>query len=253
MFDCCLDFSVHYKQKIKQKLQKNVITYLSAIVNLNANHKLDDMTSLTKYLTTNLDTEIFQVAIHRDEGHIDSKGNQIINHHAHIEMLGIDSNGKSIRRKLTRKFLIELQSQTAKCLKMQRGKPNKKKSKEEQKNTRRLDTYEFKHHKEREAKSIKKVVENFYKEYKKIENHYAKIKENDKNLIDNLTQDITKQETILQEKDTQLSKYQEEIARLKSELKENSLHKEKINKSPKIPSLLNDENSSDTSYTSKLF
>ena len=65
--------------------------------------------------------------------------------------MGLDSKGNSVRRKLDKKALIELQSDVANILEMQRGK-NYTELKE--KRPKRLDTYEFKKVKENESKLI---------------------------------------------------------------------------------------------------
>jgi len=141
--------SEEYTNRTKQKLQKNSITHLSAIVNLNQHHTLDDLQPLIQHLEDTLDTKVFQVAIHRDEGHI-KDGENMKNYHAHIEFMGLDSQGSSVRRKLTRQYLKDLQTQTADILKMERGQKNSK--------AKRLDTYEFKKHKEKEEKTLKPIL-----------------------------------------------------------------------------------------------
>ena len=135
-----------YTQKTKQKLQKNAITHLSAIVNLNANHSLEDLKPLISHLENELDTKVFQVAIHRDEGHIKTDTKEPIkNYHAHIEFMGLDSQGSSVRRKLTKKFLSDLQTKTAELLQMERGINY---AKERKPRPKRLDTYDHKRAKE---------------------------------------------------------------------------------------------------------
>jgi len=138
-----------YTKRTSRSLNKKTITHLSAIVNLNAYHTLDDLQPLVDHLEKELGTKVFQVAIHRDEGHIED-GNPIKNYHAHIEFLGLDEHGNSVRRKLTKKFLIELQTKTAELLKMERGTNY---AKEKKRRPKRLDTYEYKEFKKREEKA----------------------------------------------------------------------------------------------------
>lgn len=126
-----------YVSRTKQKLQKNTITHLSSILNLEAHHRLKDLEPIKRYLEETLDTKVFQIGVHLDEGHVDENNLPRVNYHAHIEMLGIDSHGNSIRRKLTRKYLKNLQTVNAKLLGMERGGGQKKKKK-------RLGTYEYK-------------------------------------------------------------------------------------------------------------
>ena len=139
-----------YTLRTGQKLQKNTTTHLSAIVNLERFHTLFSLSRLILHLEDTLDTKVFQVAIHRDEGYIDENGKQHKNYHAHIEFMGIDSEGRSIRRKLTKKYLSDLQTKNAKLLMMERGKKNSRK--------KRLDTYEYKRAAEIKEKSVKEAV-----------------------------------------------------------------------------------------------
>jgi len=162
-----------YTKRTKQKLQKKSITHLSAIVNLEQYHTIEDLKPLAKYLEDKLDTKIFQVAIHKDEGKLVHKetektltsGEQFFsnpknkklyfdknfeneinlsewnfekNYHAHFEFMGIDQEGKSIRRKLNNNFFRKLQDFTAKTLEMERGNASPSYSKEEMKQIRTL-------------------------------------------------------------------------------------------------------------------
>jgi len=160
--------SLAYSKRTKQSIQKKSITHLSAIVNLNQHHTLEDMQPLIDHLETSLDTKIFQVAIHRDEGHI-KDGENIKNYHAHIEFMGIDSKGSSIRRKLTKQYLKDLQTETANILGMERGKKNSK--------AKRLDTYEFKKHKEKEEQTLKPILATQKDLKKEIANLREQLKE----------------------------------------------------------------------------
>ena len=140
---------IAYEKRVHQKLQKNAMTHLSAIVNIKSTTTKEDIEKLVKYIEDKLDTKVIQYVIHKDEGHIKNKDlvtkEHKVNYHAHIELLGIDSDGASIRKKLSRKFLSELQTETAKILKMQRGVNY---AKEEKPRPKRLNTYEYKKHKE---------------------------------------------------------------------------------------------------------
>jgi len=141
-----------YTKRTHQKLQKKTTTHLSAIVNLNENHNLDDVKKVASLLERELDTKVFQIALHRDEGHINDEGEEVVNFHAHIEFMGLDQEGRSIRQKLKKKMLMDLQSETAMVLKMERGKEYVKGMHPRPK---RLDTYEYKAHKKEESKTVK--------------------------------------------------------------------------------------------------
>lgn len=139
----------------RKKLHSKTLTHLSAIVNFNKNHTPQDIKKVCDYLEKTLDTKVIQFAMHRDEGHINDKGEPIKNYHAHIEFLGLDSEGNSIRRKLDRKYLINLQSEVANILNMQRGKnytllqaPRPK----------RLDTYEYKEMAKQRGEAVKELA-----------------------------------------------------------------------------------------------
>ena len=137
-----------YQKRTGQKIQSKTVTHLSAIVNFNKEHTPEDIKKLCDYLEKELDTKVIQFAMHRDEGHIAENGEKIKNYHAHIEFMGLDSQGNSIKRTLKKKELINLQSKTAEILGMQRGRNYVA---EKAKRPKRLDTYEFKKAKEMEA------------------------------------------------------------------------------------------------------
>lgn len=152
-----------YTKRTGQKLQKNVITHLSAIVNTKQKTSMEELQKLARYLEYILGTKVFQICIHRDEGHV-KDGHNIKNYHAHLEMLGLDENGYSIRRKLTRAVLSQLQDKTAEILQMTRGTNYIKRKK---KRARRLGTYEYK----RAMEMVEKAVETVKKEFNtKIQN-----------------------------------------------------------------------------------
>ena len=115
-----------YFLRTGQKIQKNVVQHLSAIINLQKHHSLYDVKKIANFLEEKLDTKVCQIAIHRDEGFKYENGVKK-NYHAHLEFLGLDQQGKSIRRKLTKNFLRELQTFTAQSLRMERGQKNSKK------------------------------------------------------------------------------------------------------------------------------
>ena len=84
------------------------------------------------------------------------------NYHAHIEMMGLDSDGQAIRQKMNRFVLSNLQDFTALNLNMERGK-----SYLVEKSSKRLDTHEFKASKKQENE-INKKTEKIVKEANKI-------------------------------------------------------------------------------------
>ena len=146
-----------YTQRTGKKLHKNTITHLSAIVNLDEKHTLNDLKKVAGYLEETLGTKVFQIALHKDEGYIDEEtGEKHINYHGHLEMIGLDEQGNSVRRKLTRSYLIQLQNKVSEILQMERGINY---TKERKKRPKRLDTYEYKEYARRKARELKPVLQ----------------------------------------------------------------------------------------------
>ncbi len=179
-----------YSKRTNQKLQKTAVTHLSAVVNLERHHTLKDLEKIKDELEKVFDTKVFQMAIHRDEGKIKHKktGEYLVsgidffydvndnkyytskikniysneldineysiekNYHAHIEMMGLDSDGNAIRQKMNRFVLSNLQDFTAQTLDMERGNNYQLK-----KSAKRLDTNEFKKQ-AKKANEVKKTI-----------------------------------------------------------------------------------------------
>lgn len=154
--------SENYQNRTGQKLQKKVVTHLSAIVNFNEDHTPDDIKKVGEHLEKKFDTKVIQFSMHRDEGHVTDDGEVVKNYHAHIEFMGIDSQGKSIKRNLHKKELVELQTEVAEILGMKRGRNFNQEFKDFKQGKRdtmptkakRLDTYEYKAHKQEESKAV---------------------------------------------------------------------------------------------------
>ena len=173
---------IAYTKRTGKKLHKNTITHLSAIVNLDARHTLEDVKKIAKHFEQTLGTKVFQIAVHRDEGYVDEEtGEKHINYHGHIEMLGLDDQGNSIRRKLTKSYLINLQSKVAEILGMQRGINY---TKERKKRPKRLDTYEYKEYAKRKARELKSVL----KENKQLKKENEELKLTKKDLLKEISE-----------------------------------------------------------------
>ena len=149
----------------RKKLHSKTHTHLSAIVNLNKEHTPDDLKKVVEHIEKTFDTKVLQFSIHKDEGHISDDGESIKNYHAHIEMMGLDSEGNSIKRQLHRKELIALQSATAELLGMERGTNY---SKERKPRPKRLNTYEYKESKEQESKAKRATAKDLKGEIKQL-------------------------------------------------------------------------------------
>ena len=110
-----------YQNRMHRKIPRTTKLLFDAVVNLESHHTLADVKKLATYLEEKLGTKTVNITIHKDEGYIDELGKKHINFHAHITFLGLDENGRSVRKKMTRKFLIQLQNDTAKIMGMSRG------------------------------------------------------------------------------------------------------------------------------------
>lgn len=130
-----------YRKRTGKKLPSHTKLHISAVVNLDEKHTADDLAKVVNYLERELGTKVFQYAIHRDEGWRDEAGKPHINYHGHIEMMGLDDEGRSVRRKLDRKTLIQIQDEVASILNMPRGICY---AREKKPRPKRLDTYEYK-------------------------------------------------------------------------------------------------------------
>ena len=224
-----------YQISTGQKLQKRVSTHLSIVVNLNSNHTLEDLEPLIKKIEDDLDTKTFQVAIHRDEGTLvcrktgdsffsgvdffvnpenkkfykDAKYSEPLkiddfeikkNYHAHIEILGIDTQGKAIKRnRLNKFFLRELQNYTAKILKMERGQNNSKRKEVKKFKSSGVDKREARKKEkakvkelENEAKKEIKILRAELKEAGATREEYAKLEQLNRDLKEQISdKDLT--------------------------------------------------------------
>ena len=234
-----------YTARTKQKLQKNASTMISAVVNLEQHHTLKDLEDLKNYIEKEFDTKIIQMAIHRDEGKLINKNNPVDklvsgkdfflnakdnelyfdnkftqkinmdeweiekNYHGHFEMLGIDSDGNSLRKKMNIYKLSKLQDFTAESLNMERTPSNvevvkengvEKVKRKTTKNKKRLDTHE-------------------YKEQAKIINEFNMASDNEKQKI------IKKTNEIINNEKEDKKKLKEELEELK---KANSIFREEL-------------------------
>jgi len=223
--------SLAYTERTKQKLQKKTATHLSAIINLNKFHKMADVKKISDYLAEKFGTKILQVSLHRDEGKLVNKktkevltsGEQFFcnprnkklyfdedfkkkinmsewkiekNYHAHIEFLGLDEEGKSIKRYLTPKILSELQDFVADTLKMERGQKRERYTADQVKSIeaklKPKSSYANKKEYSKawvaEAKKQKCYIDRF--KDKRVETHSFKKDKSIQNKIDALTKEL---------------------------------------------------------------
>jgi len=216
-----------YVKRTGKNLHKKTITHLSAIVNLNKQHNLEDVKKIANYLEESLGTKVFQIAVHRDEGYVDEEtGGKHINYHAHLEFLGLDEQGNSVRRKLTKSYLINLQSEVSKILRMERGINY---TAQRKKRPKRLDTYEYKEHAKRKAQSEKETlakVKDLKEENKKLREqlkelgakreHYANLEQ----FVKQLKEQIKEKELTIKQLKEQMNFKEQELLKEVEKLKE---------------------------------
>ncbi|CRF40959.1 hypothetical protein [Helicobacter ailurogastricus] len=115
---------INYERCFNQPFKST--SYLrSAVVNIKPEHTMQDLEMLALRLQKRFKFQCYQIAIHRDEGHIDEKGIEHINHHAHLEFVTLHpKTGKSMYRRgyINYKTGSYMQNLTAKVLRMERGK-----------------------------------------------------------------------------------------------------------------------------------
>lgn len=129
------------KEKSGRKLQKNALPIREAVVVIKENTTMQDLHKLSKRLEEELGIRIFQIAIHRDEGHYDKDSKEWKpNFHAHLVADWQDlETGKTLKHQSF--HYSKMQDITAECLEMDRGVSGSK---------RRLEAIEFKIQKKEE-------------------------------------------------------------------------------------------------------
>ena len=109
------------KEKSGRKLQKNAMPIREAVVVIKENTTMQDLHQLSKRLEEELQIRIFQIAIHKDEGHFDKESKEWKpNYHAHLVADWQDlQTGKTLKHQSF--HYSKMQDITAECLGMERG------------------------------------------------------------------------------------------------------------------------------------
>lgn len=109
------------KEKSGRKLQKNAMPIREAVVVIKENTTMQDLHRLSKRLEEELRIRIFQIAIHKDEGHYDKDSKEWKpNYHAHLVADWQDlETGKTLKHQSF--HYSKMQDITAECLEMERG------------------------------------------------------------------------------------------------------------------------------------
>lgn len=152
-----------YINRTNQRFQAKSYEW-SAVCNIKPDTTMDDLKRLAQHFNDKYGFQCYQIAIHKDEGHIDEDGKKQINHHAHLEFVTLDKNtGINRQRGLTPQKLRELQSEVSQILQMQRG-IDKRISKAE-----RIEPRKYAKQKETEKKTTKQAINDLNKQIREIE------------------------------------------------------------------------------------
>lgn len=110
----------------RKKLHAKATPIREAVVNIEEHTTMEDLKKLAKRLHDRFGIEIFQIAIHKDEGYFNSPNGEKLNLHAHLVADWTNhALGESL--KLSRQDMAEMQTINAECLNMQRGVSSDKK------------------------------------------------------------------------------------------------------------------------------
>ena len=219
------------KEKSGRKLQKNAMPIREAVVVIKENTTMQDLHNLSKRLEEELKIRIFQIAIHKDEGHYDKDTKEWKpNYHAHLVADWQDlQTGKTLKHQSF--HYSKMQDLAAECLEMERGVSG---------SLARLEAVEFKIKKKEEDLKIleeryqemqqemesKKSEELIVKESdflgfqkiktdKTIENYKKAIKTNNIQLLKNKTELESKEKQIVELK-TNIESLKKEVSFFKS-------------------------------------
>ena len=229
--DRLLKIESYCKEKSGRKLQKNAMPVREAVVVIKENTTMQDLHNLSKRLEEELKIRIFQIAIHKDEGHYDKDTKEWKpNYHAHLVADWQDlQTGKTLKHQSF--HYSKMQDLAAECLEMERGVSG---------SLTRLEAVEFKIKKKDEDLKIleerysqmlqemesKKSEELIVKESdflgfqkiktdKTIENYKKAIKTNNIQLLKNKTELESKEKQIVELK-TNIESLKKEVSFFKS-------------------------------------
>ena len=138
----------------------------SLVVNLKPESTMQDLEKLAQHFSDKYGFQCYQIAIHRDEGHINEQGEKVINHHAHMEFITLDKQtGKNNynREKISPKVLREMQTEVAEILQMERGQDKRLSGRQ------RIEPRKYAQMKEAEKKVIKALTQQLENAYEVIE------------------------------------------------------------------------------------
>lgn len=159
------------KEKSGRKLQKNAMPVREAVVVIKEDTTMLELQNLAKRLEEELKIRVFQIAIHKDEGHTDKDTKEWKpNYHAHLVADWQDlETGKTLKHQSF--HYSKMQDLTAECLNMERGISGSK---------GRLEAIEFKiQQKEEDLKVLEERFNTMKSEMSSKKSEELIVKEND--------------------------------------------------------------------------
>lgn len=154
-----------YTSRTGQRFQAKTYEW-SAVCNIKPDTTMDDLKRLAQHFSDEYGFQCYQIAIHRDEGHIDEDGKEQINHHAHLEFITLDKNtGVNCfkMRNFPKSKMREIQSEVSQILEMQRGEDKRKSGRQ------RTEPRQYAKQKEAEKKTTKQAISDLNKKIREIE------------------------------------------------------------------------------------
>jgi len=229
------------KEKSGRKLQKNAIPIREAVVVIKENTTMQDLHNLSKKMEEELKIRIFQIAIHKDEGHYDKDTKEWKpNYHAHLVADWQDlQTGKTLKHQSF--HYSKMQDLAAECLEMERGVSG---------SLVRLEAVEFKiKKKEEDLKILEKRYSQMQQEMESKKSEELIVKESDflgfqkiktDKTIENYKKAIKTNNIQLLKNKTELESKEKQIDELKTKIE--SLKKEVSLFKSKNSTLLTNEN-----------
>lgn len=229
------------KEKSGRKLQKNAMPVREAVVVIKENTTMLELQNLAKRLEDELKIRVFQIAIHKDEGHTDKDTKEWKpNYHAHLVADWQDlETGKTLKHQSF--HYSKMQDLTAECLNMERGISGSR---------GRLEAIEFKiQQKEEDLKVLEERFNTMKSEMSSKKSEELIVKENDflgfkrvntDKTFANYEKTIQCYRNIIQKNKTELESKSKQITELNTRV--NSLNKEVQSFKNKYSVLLADSN-----------
>ena len=228
------------KEKSGRKLQKNAMPIREAVVVIKENTTMQDLHNLSKRLEEELKIRIFQIAIHKDEGHYDKDTKEWKpNYHAHLVADWQDlQTGKTLKHQSF--HYSKMQDLAAECLEMERGVSG---------SLARLEAVEFKiKKKEEDLKILEERYSQMQQEMESKKSEELIVKESDflgfqkiktDKTIENYKKALKTNQIKLLKNKTELESKEKQIAELKTKIE--SLKKEVFFFKSKNSTLLTNE------------